>query len=78
MQLQTKLREPLAKISEEPFRVSQMLEPGDEVVRETHDDHIPVRAATPPPLGPEVEDVVEIDVSADFRAVGSGKGQANS
>src|ERR1019366_3604196 len=43
MQLQAELREPLAKIREELLRVRLMLEPGNEVVREAHDDDITVR-----------------------------------
>ena len=49
MQLQPELREPFAKVGEEPLCIFLMLEPRDEVVGETHDDHIPVRKATPPP-----------------------------
>ena len=55
-------REPLAKIREELLRVRLMLEPGDEVVREAHDDDITVRVAFSPPLGPPVKDIVEVDV----------------
>jgi hypothetical protein len=62
MQLQAELREPLAKIREELLRVRLMLEPGNEVVREAHDDDITVRVAFSPPLGPPVKDIVEVDV----------------
>src|SRR6516162_1406516 len=39
-----------------------MLEPGDEVVGEAHDDHVAARVPPPPPLGPQVKDVMEVDV----------------
>src|SRR5262245_39156043 len=42
MQFQPELREPLAKISKEPLRILLILKPRDEVVRETHDNHIPM------------------------------------
>src|SRR4030081_1162506 len=60
--LQRELREPLAKLSQEPPRILLILKPHDEVVRETHDDHITVCMTTSPPVGPQVEDIVQIDV----------------
>src|SRR5512142_1229614 len=62
VQLQGEPREPLAEIPQELPGVSQMLEPGDEVVGETHDDHVAARVPPPPPLGPQVKDIVEVDV----------------
>ena len=32
------------------------------VVRETHDDHITPRVTAPPPLGPPVQDIVQVDI----------------
>ena len=55
MQLQPELREPVAKIGEEPLRIGLMLEPGDKVISEAHDDHVTVGVATPPLPGPPVE-----------------------
>jgi hypothetical protein len=52
MQFQPELREPLTKLRKEPLRILLMLETRDKVVREPHDDHIPVRVAAPPPLSP--------------------------
>jgi hypothetical protein len=62
VQFQTELREPAAQLVQEPFRVFLILEPGDEVVREAHDDHVTVRVAVPPPVGPQVKDVVQVHV----------------
>ena len=39
----------------------------DEVVRETHDDHITVRVVTPPPVGPQVEHVMQVHVRQQRR-----------
>src|SRR5580704_10511025 len=62
VQVQAELREPLPQICQEPLRVGLMLEARDEVVREPHEDHVAVRVAFPPPVGPQVEDIVEVDV----------------
>jgi hypothetical protein len=61
MQLQPEPRQPLAKIGPEPLRILLVLEP-DRVVSETHDDHITVRMPAPPPVSPQVEDVMEVHV----------------
>jgi hypothetical protein len=62
VQLQGELREPLTKLGEEPLRILLILETDDEVVREPHDDHITARTAASPPVDPQIEDVVEVDV----------------
>src|SRR6266571_7315540 len=41
MQIQPELREPLAKVVQEPARILVVLKAHDKVVRETHDDHVP-------------------------------------
>ena len=62
MQLQPETREPLVKVAQEPPRIVLVLEADDEVVREPHDDHVTVRPRVPPPVGPQVEDVMEVHV----------------
>jgi hypothetical protein len=62
MQLQVELHQPLAKVSEEPLRINLMLEPGDKVIGEAHDDNVTVCVPTPPLPGPPVKDIVEVDV----------------
>ncbi len=62
MQLQPELREPLAEIGKEPQRILLVFEAHNEVVRPTHDDHIPVRVAASPPVCPQVEDVMKVNV----------------
>src|SRR5262249_28058907 len=63
VQLQPELREPLAKLDPKPPRILLILETNDKVVSEPHNDHVTVRPPLPPPLGPQVEDVVQIQVS---------------
>jgi hypothetical protein len=55
------------KLGEEPLCVIPVLEADDAVVGEAHDDHISVRLPPPPPVGPEIEDVVEVDVCEQRR-----------
>jgi len=62
MQLQVELRKPLSKVAEELLGVRLVLEPGDKVVGEPHDDHVTVGVPPPPLPDPSVEDVVEVDV----------------
>ncbi len=62
VQLQRKPRKPLTKFSQEPLRIIFLLEPDNEVVGEPHDDHITARVPAPPPVGPQVEDIVQVDV----------------
>ena len=62
MQLQSKLREPSAKLRQEPHGVGAVLGSNDEVVGVAHDDDVAVRLPLPPLLDPKVEDVVQVDV----------------
>ena len=67
LQLQAELRESLAKVGEEPLGVTVLLEPHEEVIGVAHDDHVAVRVPTSPLLGPQVEDVVQVDVGEQRR-----------
>src|SRR5438128_2169873 len=62
MQRQPELREPLAQLGEELLRLLPMLESHDEVIGEAHDHDISARLLLPPPLDPEIEHVVQIEV----------------
>ena len=62
LQLQTELDESLAQVGEEPLRISVMLEPGDEIVSEAHDDDVAAGLPTSPLPGPPVEHVVQVHV----------------
>jgi len=63
MQFQPELRKSLSKVGQEPLCVILILEASGEIVREAHDDHVAARVAFPPPLDPQVEDVVQVHVS---------------
>jgi len=62
MQFQRELREPLAKIGQEPLSVLTVLEARHVVVSEAHEDDIPVRVPPPPLVGPQIKDVMKEDV----------------
>ena len=67
MQLQVELPEPFAKIGEEPLRIGLILETGDKVVREAHEDHVSTRVAASPLRDPQVQDVVQVHVGEQRR-----------
>ena len=67
VQLQRELCEPLAQVGQEPLGVLTMLEAHNEVVRPAHDDHVAVSVAAPPLLGPQVKDVVQVDIRKQRR-----------
>src|SRR6266516_111230 len=67
VQLQPELRGPAAKLVPEPLSVFPVLEPDDEIVGETHDDHITARVPLPPPAGPQVQDVAQVHVGEQRR-----------
>jgi hypothetical protein len=46
----------------EPLGVSTMPETDNDVVGETHDDHITMGLPVPPVPGPQIKDVVQVDV----------------
>ena len=63
VQFQPELREPLAQPGQKLLSVSTMPEPDDEVIRPAHDDHITARLPVSPPVGPQVQDVMQVHVS---------------
>ena len=67
VQCQSELGEPLPEIGEELLGVTEVLEPGHEVVGEADDDHVTVRLPRSPVLGPPVEDVMQVDVGQQRR-----------
>src|SRR5665213_1244311 len=67
VQFQVELRKPLSKVDEKLLGVRLVLEPGDKVVGEPHDDHVTVGVPPPPLPDPSVEDVVEVDVGEEGR-----------
>src|SRR5206468_2827272 len=67
MQRQCELLEPFAQRVEEAPGVVLMLEPDDEVVGITHDDHVTRGLAPSVALGPQIEGVVQVDVGKQRR-----------
>ena len=66
-QFQPERREPSAKIGEEPLGVIPVLEARREIVSKAHENDVPARVPAPPLVGPEVEDVVQVDVREQRR-----------
>src|SRR5437773_1349312 len=62
MQRQPELREPLAQLGEELLGLLPMLESHDEVVGEAHDHDLSARLLLSPPLDPEIEHVVQVEI----------------
>ena len=67
MQFQPELREPLAQISPESLGIFLILETNGEIISEPNDDDITVGEPIPPPLSPQVEDVVQVHVGQQRR-----------
>jgi len=67
MQFELELPKPLGKFRPEPFGIRFTLEPNHNVVRIAHRDNIAVRLLSTPCLGPQIEDVMEIDVRQQRR-----------
>ncbi|CAA9891053.1 hypothetical protein METHB2_330006 [Candidatus Methylobacter favarea] len=66
----------LLHLGEEPFGIGSMLEPDDGIIGVTNDNHVPVRLTASPPVRPEVEDGVQIDVGqqrGDDRSLGRAR-----
>ena len=55
------------EIRQKPYGIGAVLEPYDSVVGVSHDDHFAAGVALSPLLGPEIENIVEIDVGQQRR-----------
>ena len=62
MKRQRVLRQALAHCIPESPGIGLVLKADDDVVGVAHDDHIARRLTPSPALGPEVEDVVQVDI----------------
>jgi hypothetical protein len=62
VQFQAEPGEAFHQVRVEPLGVVTMLEAGNDVVGEAHDDHVTASLPVPPVPGPQVEDVMEVDV----------------
>jgi hypothetical protein len=59
---QREFLKPVAQPVEEPAGVGFVLEADDDIIRVPQDDHVPGGLPLSPAFGPEVEDVVKIDI----------------
>jgi hypothetical protein len=64
---QTKLGQTLRQVPLEPLGVRAMLKPNDGVVGVPDDEHVTAGVPRSPLLGPEIEDVVQVDVREQRR-----------
>lgn len=62
VQFQPEPREPLAKLGQERPRILLLLDADDDLVRETHNDHITASRLPPPPISPPIQDIVQVNV----------------
>jgi hypothetical protein len=67
MNLQTELSHSLFKSIQKLLRVLLVLEAHHDVIGVTHDNHVTVSMPTPPLVGPQVEDVVEVHICQERR-----------
>jgi hypothetical protein len=67
VQLQPKLRHTPTKIDKEPLRIRPVLEAADKIIREAHDDHLTASVMPPPPIGPQIKNVVQVHISQQRR-----------
>jgi hypothetical protein len=62
MQCQRILLQPVAQLVQEALGITFVLETHDEVVGISHDDHVTGGLVPSPALGPQIKDVVQVDV----------------
>ena len=67
IQLQAELGKSLSELGIEPSSIRLILKTHDDVVSVAHDDHIAMSVSTPPLLGPQIEDVVEVHIRQQGR-----------
>ena len=67
VQVQRERCQPPRQVAQEPLGLMPMLEADDDVIGIAHDDHVAGGRAPSLALGPQVEDVVQIDVRQQRR-----------
>jgi hypothetical protein len=65
MNFQSKSAQPLPTLAQKPLCLFPSLEPNDEVVSKPYHNHIPARFDLSPLLDPQVERIVQVDVSQE-------------
>ena len=67
MQGQRKLRQSIPQFRLKPLLISLVFKAGDYVIGIAHQDNVPLGMVTSPPIGPEIKDVMEVDVRQQGR-----------
>src|SRR4030088_3695753 len=67
MQGQRKLRQPIPQFRLEPLGIGLVLKAGNDVVGIAHQDDVSLGMVASPPLGPQIEDVMQVDVRQQGR-----------
>lgn len=62
VQFESKLLEPLSHRSPKSPGIELMLKASNQIISVTHEDHLALGFSPAPLLGPEIEDVVKVDV----------------
>src|SRR6516164_1621563 len=63
---QRECREPFAHCIEETTCVALMLEAGHQIIGVAHDDHVATGLLPSPAFGPQIENVVQVDVAKEW------------
>jgi hypothetical protein len=71
IQLQVEPGKTLHQVLLEPLGVGAILKTDNDVVGETHDDQITVSLPVPPVPGPQIKDVVQVDVGEQGGCAGT-------
>src|SRR3979490_2331893 len=67
MQGQRKLRQPIPQFRLEPLGIGLVLKAGNDVVGIAHQDDVSLGMVAQPPPGPQIEDVMQVDVRQQGR-----------
>ena len=62
MQDQRKLRQPIPQLCLKPLSIGLVFKAGDDVIGIPHQDDVALGLVASPPLSPEIEDVMQVDV----------------
>src|ERR1700722_9195520 len=67
MERQSKLLKPRAHCFEKPICIGLALKTDDQVIGITHDDHVPGGLVPSPAFGPQIQNVVQVDIGQQRR-----------
>ena len=67
MNFQPELRQPLLKVSQEALGFGPMLKPDHEIIGVADENHVALRHFLAPDLCPQVENVMQVNVSQQWR-----------